>query len=228
MALDFSLTHISLGRSIWSYSKVQYLVSSLIRNRRAFMNFKTKGLYLDVGCGPNTLPSKINLDYNWHPGIDICCDITRGLPLDDCYVFGIYTEHCIEHIPFEATLFVLREFYRVMISGAYTRIVVPDFQIYVDKYNEFRKTGEMSMPYASEDAIHDIYSPAMSVNRIFRAHGHQFIYDFETLAAMLSKVGFVEITKRTFGEGSDSKLIFDTPTRSIESLYVEARKSFTA
>jgi hypothetical protein len=44
----------------------------------------------------------INLDYHWRPGIDICCDITRGLPLPDTYVRGIFSEHCIEHISFEA------------------------------------------------------------------------------------------------------------------------------
>jgi predicted SAM-dependent methyltransferase len=222
--LDFSHTHISLRRSIWSYNKVQRLVSAIIRNRRVFMNLKTEGLYLDVGCGPNIITSNINLDYAWHPGVDVCSDITRGLPLDDSYVGGIYTEHCIEHIPFESALFVFREFHRVIRPGACIRIFVPDFEIYVDKYNQFRKTGEMSMPYASEDPIQGIYSPAMSVNRIFRAHGHQFIYDFATLSTMLIKVGFIEITKRSFGCGGDPNMIFDTPDRAIESLYVEARK----
>jgi predicted SAM-dependent methyltransferase len=222
--LDFSNTRISLGRSIWSYAKVQHLVSALIRNRRTFMNLKTEGLYLDVGCGPNIKPSNINLDYSWHPGVDICCDITRGLPLDASYVRGIYTEHCIEHIPFEAALFALREFHRVVMPGGFVRIVVPDFEIYVNRYEEFRKTGNTSMPYGAEDSVQGIYSPAMSVNRIFRAHGHQFIYDFATLSAMLTKTGFVEIAKRGFGKGSDPGLIFDTPSRAIESLYVEARK----
>src|SRR5205823_1770272 len=121
--------------------------------------------------------------------------------------------------------FVLREFYRIMKSGTYVRIVVPDLEIYVDRYDLFRKTGESSMPYGSEDAGEEgIYSPAMSVNRIFRAHGHQFIYDFPMMALMLEKVGFVEVKKFRFGEGANPSLILDTPDRAIESLYVEARK----
>lgn len=223
--LDFSHTKISVGRSVWSYNKVQLLVAALIRGRTAFMNLKTEGLILDVGCGPNINSSNINLNYEWQPGVDVCCDITRGLPLKHDYVAGIYTEHCIEHIPFDAALFVFREFYRVMKPGTYARIIVPDLEIYVDKYNLFCKTGELSMPYASDDVREDgIYSPAMSVNRIFRAHGHQFIYDFPTMAAMLEKVGFVEVSKSRFGDGANPSLILDTPGRAIESLYVEARK----
>ena len=222
--LDFSQTHIALNRSIWSYHKVQELVSVLIRGRRAFMHFKTDGLILDVGCGPNAKPSNINLDLGWHPNIDICCDITRGLPLDDLYVGGVYTEHCIEHIPFESALFVFREFYRVMKPGTYVRIAVPDFEIYVDEYIRFRNTGEASMPYASTDPIAGIYSPVMSINRIFRAHGHQFIYDFATLAAMLRQVGFVEVKKCSFKKGHNERLLLDTPERAFETLYVEAQK----
>jgi hypothetical protein len=47
-AFNFSHTKISFGRSIWSYAKVQVLVSTLIRGRKAFMNLKTEGLILDL------------------------------------------------------------------------------------------------------------------------------------------------------------------------------------
>ena len=108
--------------------------------------------------------------------------------------------------------------------GRYLRIVVPDFEVYVDRYDEFRSTGSTEMPYGNEDAIEGIYSPAMSVNRIFREHGHQFIYDFATLKDMLKAAGFVSIRKMKFGESCDQLLLLDSPSRAIESLYVEAKK----
>ena len=80
------------------------------------------------------------------------------------------------------------------------------------------------MPYGNEDAIQGIYSPAMSVNRILREHGHQFIYDFATLKDMLKAAGFVSIRKMKFGDGCDQLLLLDSPSRAIESLYVEAKK----
>ena len=81
------------------------------------------------------------------------------------------------------------------------------------------------MPYASGDVRADgIYSPALSMNRIFRSHGHQFTYDFATMAAMLEKAGFAFVTKVCFGRGANPSLILDSPSRAIESLYIEARR----
>ncbi|HEY4975441.1 MAG TPA: hypothetical protein VII41_17645, partial [Steroidobacteraceae bacterium] len=67
--------------------------------------------------------------------------------------------------------------------------------------------------------------PMLSMNRIFRGHGHQFIYDFATLSAMLRHAGFVDIAKRRLGESHDQRLLLDSPERAVESLYVEARKA---
>jgi predicted SAM-dependent methyltransferase len=211
--------------SLWDNRKLQRNVSRLIRGRRLFMRRRTRGLVLDVGCGPNARSSNLNLDFHWRPGVDICCDITRALPLEDDYVSGVFTEHCLEHIGFTAGLEVLREFHRVMQPGSYVRIIVPDFEIYLDEYLRFRNTGAASMPYAADDAIAGIYSPMLSMNRIFRGHGHQFIYDFATLSAMLRHAGFVDIAKRRLGESHDQRLLLDSPERAVESLYVEARKA---
>ena len=66
-----------------------------------------------------------------------------------------------------------------------------------------------------------IYSPVMSVNRIFRSFGHKFIYDFATLREMLRFVGFSDIRKMHFREGTPT-LIFDAENRKEKSLYLEA------
>jgi predicted SAM-dependent methyltransferase len=209
---------LSLNRSIWSYSKVQMARASLTRNNPRFMNLKKPGLILDVGCGPNTRPENINLDYSWHPGIDICCDITRGLLLPDRYVRGIFTEHCLEHIPLAATKRLLSEFFRVLQPGGSVRIVVPDLDIYVESL----RTGTPA-PYADLDRVDGIYTPAMSLNRIMYDHGHRFIYDFTTLKALLDAAGFSDVRKCAFGRGATS-MLFDSPSRAPESLYVEAGK----
>jgi len=36
---------------------------------------------------------------------------------------------------------------------------------------------------------------AISINRIMRAHGHRFIYDYETMNAALERSGFINITQ---------------------------------
>ncbi len=214
------MTQPSLHRSFWDYHKVQVAVGAVTRNRRWFMNLKERGAYLDVGCGPNFGPDRINLDYTWRHGIDICCDITRGLPLPDNYVGGVFSEHCIEHITLTQALAVFTEIRRVLMPGRYVRIVVPSLEIYLDCYHAKRP-----MPYNLDDMIiGPIASPAVSINRIMRSHGHQFIYDYETLKAALETTRFSDVRQRNLGDGADPKLLLDTPNRAVESLYVEARK----
>src|SRR3990167_1349141 len=100
--MDFKNTKISFKRSLLDYSKIQNVVSEIIRNNKLQLNFidSTKK-FLNVGCGPNFFDNFINLDYYWRPGIDLCWDITKGIPLRDRSCLGIYTEHCLEHVSME-------------------------------------------------------------------------------------------------------------------------------
>ena len=134
MRLDFSQTKIRRGRSITSYNKVRELIGYVIRNRGSFADRKKPGCYLDLGCGPNIDPEFCNLDYGWRPGVDVCWDVTKGLPFSDGYIGGIFTEHMIEHISFDQALSLLGECRRVLRKGGTLRVIVPDGGIYLAEY----------------------------------------------------------------------------------------------
>jgi predicted SAM-dependent methyltransferase len=220
---DFSNTKFSIRRTISSYSKIQLVVTAIIRNRAIFVNRKVKGCYLDLGCGPNIDPDFCNLDYSWHPGVDICWDVTRGLPFPDEYIGGIFTEHMLEHLAFDDALALLAECRRILRVGGILRIVVPDGEIYLLEYAKHIAGGTAHMPYPEYDTSRfPFVTPIISVNRIFRHHGHLFIWDYETLRLALLRARFANVQKRTFGEGTDLKLLRDTSFRRVESLYVEA------
>ena len=175
---------------------------------------------LNVGCGFNPKDNFINLNYEWNPGIDICWDITaERIPLPSDSLEGVYTEHCLEHIPFEKCVETVKEFYRLLKPGGTVRIIVPDGQIYFDLYQAKKTDKSVQLPYAENEE-----TPAISINRIFRGHGHLFIYDFETFALLLQKAGFRDIKKESYGTGRDSRLLIDQAHRAVESLYVEATK----
>jgi predicted SAM-dependent methyltransferase len=222
--VDFSNTRISLRRPVTSYHKVQILIGAMIRNRPIFLKRKAEGCYLDLGCGPNPSPEFCNIDYNWRPGSDVICwDVTRGLPFQGGYVGGIFTEHMLEHIPFEKALGVLAECRRVLKAGGVLRVIVPDGELYLSEYAKYLRGETANMPYASSDAEeYTIATPIVSINRIFRNHGHCFIWDYETLRLGLLQAGFTEVNRCEFGLGSDPRLLRDTPSRQVESLYVEA------
>lgn len=206
-------------RSITSYAKVRTFVSSIIRNKRFFVRNKKSSL-LNIGCGPYPVERFINLDYSWGPEIDICWDITkRKYPIQSDSLKGIYTEHCMEHIPFESFKENCKEFYRMLGRGGNIRIIVPDGELYFDLYQERKKGNPVVIPWEEESI-----TPMARINEVFRRHGHLFIYDFETMKILLEAAGFVHVKKESYLKGRDNDLLIDTDWRADESLYVEATK----
>jgi len=219
--MDFKRTKFSLKRPLWDYAKVQSFYTFLIRGNKFQTYFLAKQkTCLNVGCGSQVNDRFINLDFDWKPGIDLCWDITKRIPLGDNSIMGIYSEHCLEHISFDECVAVLKDFNRLLCPGGTLRIVVPDGGLYLDLYQK-NKENPVSFPYPDPE---NTMTPMMHVNRVFREHGHQFAYDYETMERVLKQAGFVRISRNLFGDGRDSRLLIDSPSRMAESLYVEAQK----
>ena len=182
--------------------------------------------YLDIGPGRHLHEEFVSVDFNWRGGVDIVWDITAGLPLDNECMTGVFTEHCLEHIPLESGDLVLQDIFRILRPGGRVRIIMPDAALYLSRYMSAQQNDVDAepLPYAEKDDFHGIYQPIMSVNRIFHDHGHQFLYDWDMLRALLARHGFIEIERCEFGQGKDEKLLIDTARRAPESFYVEAVK----
>ena len=217
-------------RPLTSYAKAQTWVGRLLRNRD-FQLKRKKVLatpYLDLGCGRNCHENLTNLDYLWHPGVDVCWDIQKGIPFSDGSLKGIFSEHCFEHFPLEAAFFLMRECRRVLVPGGILRIVVPDAGMYLDCYHQRSKgTGKEKFPFEERESFQGFYTPMLSVNRIFyqdreQAFGHRTMYDHELLQRLLLKAGFTRVEKRSFRQGANQVLLVDAENRRSESLYVEA------
>ena len=223
------LDTITLQRPLTSYAKVQTWIGHLIRNR-AFQLRRPRVLashYLDVGCGPNTHENFINLDYLWHPQVDVCWDVRRGLPFATGSLRGIFSEHCLEHFQLSDGLALLRECRRVLMPAGVARIVVPDGELYLRTYVDQLAGETRRFPYQAEESRLPLWTPMASVNRVFyqdreSAYGHRIIYDFQLLQTALHECGFAQVVRQGFGRGSDPHLLIDTPDRQVESLYVEA------
>ena len=177
--------------------------------------------YANVGCGRKPRPGFVNLDYSWYPGVDVVNDITKSLPFDDGSLKGIFTEHCLEHIPFELVRDrVMPEFFRVLEPGGVLRVVVPDAGLYLETYNAVRQGLDASFPEIAEP----LDTPMMYVNRCFRDFGHMFAYDFDTMKLIVTRAGFKSVARRAFRVGDVPALLIDSPERAAESLYLEAIK----
>jgi predicted SAM-dependent methyltransferase len=220
------------SRPLSSYSKVQRGWGAIVRNRATQLSSqRIKTLkYLDIGCGPNTNPDLINMDFAWLPGVDLCWDITRGLPFNGASLKGIFSEHCLEHFPLKMALSILLDCHRVLQPGGVIRVVVPDAEVYLRTYVR-RLDGDESarFPMEGQCNFEGIRSPVLDVNRIFYQDresnfGHWFIYDFKFLSQILDIAGFKEIKRVAFRKGRNPTLLIDNEKRMAESLYVEAIK----
>src|SRR5262249_47918197 len=117
------------------------------------------------------------------------------------------------------------ECFRVLRPNGTLRIIVPDGELYLAGYTDLlRGQSEVTLPYSRDDRYENLYSPILSVNRIFRAHGHLFIYDFCMLRLLLEKNGFIDVSKESYRSGRDANLLIDSQSRKVESLYVECSK----
>ena len=218
------------GRAWNSYARVQSWIGNLLRNRRIQLRRERVrgGRYLDLGCGLNTNKSLVNMDYRWHPAVDLCWDVRRGLPFEDGSLTGVFTEHCLEHFDLSIVEGILRECRRVLAPQGTLRIVVPDAELYLRIY--FRQLGgdeAARFPFQELEKLDGDFAALLSVNRVFyqyRAspHGHRVMFDFQLLALLLRRAGFDSATRLTFREGRDPRLLVDSEGRQVESLYVEA------
>lgn len=227
--LDFENTRLSIRRSLTDYSKIQWLVGKVLRNRglhidrRRIQNLR----YLNAGCGPNIHDDFINLDWWWRPGIDICWDLTRGIPLEDASLSGVFSEHCLEHLNLNDARKVVSEFLRVLEPGGALRVSVPDGGLYLSVYAQREldsdsDRNEPKFPYEDSDRSSEIYSPIVSVNRIARESGHQYLYDFSLLKRICESAGFTDVTRTQYMQGRVPELLIDSADRAVESLYLEA------
>jgi predicted SAM-dependent methyltransferase len=178
---------------------------------------------LHLGCGGNRLRGWVNVDMG--PKGDLTIDLREELPFASDSVDAIYSEHALEH--FERVRdapFLLGECLRVLRPGAPIRLVVPDAEATIRYYVG---TMEEEQAAAYERVLLRIGGTRMDVvNTAFRwKHQHLYMYDEETLRALMQEVGFTEIHRRACQESPVEALrAIDREERRPLSLYVEARK----
>jgi hypothetical protein len=142
---------------------------------------------------------------------------------------GVFSEHCFEHFGLQAALKIFKEIHRVLSPSGTLRLVVPDAELYLRTYvSQLEGDTTRRFPFQDTEILSPIWTPLQSVNRVYyqdreSPFGHQTMYDFQMLKALLAHCGFSQVVRSEFGVGSDPVLLVESPERRIESLYVEAR-----
>jgi predicted SAM-dependent methyltransferase len=139
-------------------------------------------------------------------------DATKPWKCPDETWDGIFCEHVLEHMTYTNAVKLLAEARRTLKPGAWIRLVIPDLSIYVRNY----MCNGAVLPYLGH--------PAIAMSSLTQSWGHASVWDGGLACEVLGMTGFREVTQASFGIGRDHRLIKDQRDRSIDSLYVEARK----
>ncbi len=231
-------------RSIWAYlgfnhdvaSKLRYEMDMVLLRIRCKLSPAYKNqvrdlagrhdLLVHLGCGNALLSGWVNLDCYPPPqtaGVEIMTlDLRRGLPLATGSVAALFSEHFLEHLPFETVrLVILPEIRRVLQAGGKLRIGVPNGEYFIDQYLAYR-VGAHDSVYEQQ---RNDKTPMIMLNEIAHGHGHYFVYDFETMARLLTGAGFVSVRRCAPYETSVEHFIGKDRVdawRNAMTLYIEA------
>ncbi len=135
---------------------------------------------LHIGCGTELLEGWVNIDLKEAPGVQ-ALDVGGGLPFAD--VEFIFAEHFIEHLSFAEGRFFVQECRRVMRDDGVLRLSTPNLDwVWMTQYHPYEWSTQ-------EEGVRDCFW----MNKAFRGWGHQFLYNAQTLTALLKDAGFEQV-----------------------------------
>jgi predicted SAM-dependent methyltransferase len=137
-------------------------------------------------------------------------DLSHSIPLKDETADFVYSSHFLEHLFRQDAERLLKDCYRVLKPGGMVRACVPDLAYAISLYVAGEKEQMLSNYFFVED------------KESFLAR-HKFMYDFELLKTLLENIGFSQVTRCSYREGSTPDIaVLDN--RPDETLFVEAVK----
>jgi predicted SAM-dependent methyltransferase len=168
---------------------------------------------LHIGCSDNTLPGWLNSDLAPVEDGIIYLNATASMPFEDCQFDRVFSEHMIEHVPYEGGASMLKECFRVLKPGGRVRISTPDLAFLVDLYRPGKSVLQeeyvawsqsvIGVPPHLDGAGRSRGREVFVINNFFRAWGHRFIYDEETLRTALEDAGFESVVRCALNESDD-------------------------
>lgn len=141
---------------------------------------------LNLGCGSNIREGFINIDLESPHAVKI--DLRQPLPYQRDSIELIFSEHFIEHVAAHYLKNMAFDWFRVLKPGSWVRLSTPDLMALVDNYR-------MDLVRAYLPVGWEPRTPAEMMNDGMRLWGHEFLYDWPELSALLTAAGFVNVTR---------------------------------
>lgn len=198
---------------------------------------------LQIGTGITSLPGWLNTDREPLSHGVVYLDASEPFPFEARTFDFIFTEHLIEHLPYERGIFMLSESLRILKPGGWIRVATPSLErlvsLFAEKKDEEQKrylewTVDTWLPDLKilKQAGFNIYRETFALNNAFYNFGHRFLYDRDLLEKTMAFAGFREITPCKPGESrheafrgieSHGKAVGNEAMNRFETMVLEGR-----
>jgi predicted SAM-dependent methyltransferase len=164
---------------------------------------------LQIGAHVFLLPGWLNSDLYPQSVSSIALDATKTFPIPTATFDYVFSEHQMEHIPYEKAVGMLGECRRILRPGGKIRLALPSLDRMVELFQPARTDlqdqyvrymSNLSWPTVQEPI------PCFAINSAFMDWGHRFIYDRATLRKTLEMAGFADVQFFTPGVSDDPNL----------------------
>ncbi len=171
------------------------------------------------------MPGFVNVEQADFPHVHHKTSIDRLPMFADGTVDLIYCSHAFEYFDRQEGARALREWQRVLKTGATLRLAVPDFEALVKVYELYGDLGKLLGPLFGRM---EVFTPESKV--IY----HKTVYDFRSLQVMLEAEGFINVRRydwretihRDYDDHSQAYVPhMDKENGMLTSLNVEADKA---
>lgn len=164
---------------------------------------------LQIGTSRNVLPGWLNTDFILERPEVVFLDATRRFPFPDNVFDYVTSEHMIEHIDYGGAEVMLSECFRVLKPGGKIRVSTPDLRVLVALCAPEKSADQITyIDFVAQRSLPGVKDckAVFVINNAFRAWGHQFLYDPETLRHLLGRCQFENIQDSRPGSSSDEHL----------------------
>lgn len=164
-------------------------------------------------------------------------DVRRRWSFGDETVDVVYASHLLEHLAVGDAERFLREAFRVLKPGGVVRLVVPDLyeisRVYVEEFES--ENAAASTPFLHCLNLHREGQYGENRSRMVRLVAalqgypsqHKYMYDRYSLAALLRRLGYVDLEEGRYGESvhlAEEVSEVENTAEGVPSVYLEGKK----
>lgn len=205
-SLGCLLTLIALG---WSPAQYGSTLLAKVRASQSVQQYIASNSVrkLQIGAGTNFLRGWLNTDIE--PRKDqVYLDATAAFPIPQNSFDYVFAEQLIEHLTLTQGQAMLRECHRILRAGGKIRIATPNLTTLARFFTGKNESDHRHLQLQIQAThLSTVPTPECEVlNMEMHFFGHSYLYDPDSLRAVLSAAGFQNVQIADVGLSSDPAL----------------------